>query len=94
MFTIQPGKNNNYYDLSDNDVLCQQAEMAAKYGIHGFCFYHYWFNGKKLLEKPLEQMLALKKPNFPFMLCWANENWTKGVLTNSNNKSIIENKYH
>ena len=69
--------NNNYYDLSDNDVLCQQADMASKHGIEGFCFYHYWFNGKKLLEKPIEDMLKEKKPDFPFCLCWANENWTR-----------------
>ena len=69
--------NNNYYDLNDNKALCDQAKMAKEYGIHGFCFYHYWFNGKKLLEKPLEQMLEQGTPDFPFMLCWANENWTR-----------------
>jgi lipopolysaccharide biosynthesis protein len=69
--------SNNYYDLSENKALCKQAELAKKYGIDGFCFYHYWFNGKKLLEKPLEQMLERGTPDFPFMLCWANENWTR-----------------
>lgn len=69
--------NDDYYDLSENEALCAQAKLAEAHGIGGFCFYHYWFNGKKLLEKPLELMLETKKPNFPFMLCWANENWTR-----------------
>ena len=68
---------NNYYDLSNNKVLEVQAELAQKYGIYGFCFYHYWFNGKLLLEKPLHNMLHNDKPNMPFCLCWANENWTR-----------------
>lgn len=69
--------NNNYYDLSDHSVLVQQAKLAKDKGIYGFCFYHYWFNGKLLLEKPLESLLGSKEPDFPFCLCWANENWTK-----------------
>jgi lipopolysaccharide biosynthesis protein len=92
--------NDNYYDLSVNRVLCDQAEMAKEYGIHGFCFYHYWFNGKKLLEKPLEQMLELGKPDFPFMLCWANENWTRrwdggnGEILREQNYSLRDDKEH
>lgn len=92
--------NDNYYDLSDNDVLCEQAKMAEKYGVHGFCFYHYWFNGKKLLQKPLEQMLELGKPDFPFMLCWANENWTRrwdgreGEVLMEQNYSLKDDREH
>ena len=67
----------NYYDLSDNQVLEAQADLAKKYGIEGFCFYHYWFTGHLLLEKPLHNMLDAKKPDMPFCLCWANENWTR-----------------
>ncbi|MEM6321086.1 MAG: glycoside hydrolase family 99-like domain-containing protein [Bacteroidota bacterium] len=66
-----------YYDLRLPEILIAQAKMAISYGIDGFCFYHYWFNGKKVLEKPIEQMLRSKKPDFPFCLCWANENWTR-----------------
>ena len=69
--------NNNYYDLSSNEILNEQASLAKKYGIFGFCFYHYWFNGKLLLEKPLHNMLQSDDPNFPFCLSWANENWTR-----------------
>ncbi|RZL43083.1 MAG: glycosyl hydrolase, partial [Pedobacter sp.] len=69
--------NNNYYDLSDNNVLEEQAKIAQRYGVYGFCFYHYWFNGELLLETPLNNMLANKNPQLPFCLCWANENWTR-----------------
>jgi lipopolysaccharide biosynthesis protein len=69
--------DNNYYDLSSNDVLINQAALAEAYGIYGFCFYHYWFNGKLLLEKPIHNLLANKAPDFPFCLSWANENWTR-----------------
>lgn len=66
-----------FYDLRLNEVLQAQAALAAEHGIHGFCFYHYWFNGHLLLERPLEQMLSTGMPQFPFCLCWANENWTR-----------------
>jgi len=66
-----------YYDLRIPEVREAQAEMAKAYGIYGFCYYHYWFGGKKLMSLPFEQMLKSKKPDFPFCVCWANENWTK-----------------
>ena len=69
--------NDNYYDILDSDVKKWQAEIAKKYGIYGFCYYHYWFNGKLLLEKPLEQILFSGEPDFPFCLSWANEPWTR-----------------
>lgn len=70
-------ENNNYYDLGTFHEMENQALLAKKYGIYGFCFYHYWFNGKLLLEKPLHDMLELGKPDMPFCLSWANENWTR-----------------
>jgi len=66
-----------YYDLTNLDALKDQAKLASEYGIYGFCFYHYWFNGKKVLEKPVDIILKNKDYTFPFCLCWANENWTR-----------------
>ncbi|WP_194776123.1 glycosyltransferase WbsX family protein [Pararhodonellum marinum] len=66
----------DYYDLNDVEVMRKQADLAKAYGIYGFCFYHYWFNGKLLLEKPLEQWLT-SDIDFNYCLSWANESWTR-----------------
>jgi lipopolysaccharide biosynthesis protein len=66
-----------FYDLRLPEARVAQAELAAAYGIHGFCYYHYWFNGRRVIERPFNEVLASGEPAFPFLLCWANENWTR-----------------
>ena len=66
-----------YYDLSERDTLAAQARLAKDFGIYGFCFYHYWFSGRRILEKPVDILLENPDIDINFCLCWANENWTR-----------------
>lgn len=70
--------DDNYYNLLDINVMRWQTSIAKKYGIYGFCFYHYWYNGHMLLQKPIENYLNDTSIDFPFCICWANHNWTTG----------------
>lgn len=83
--------NNNYYNLLDDKIKIWQSKIAQEHGIYGFCYYHYWFNGKLLLEKPMEQVLNNKEITIPFCICWANEQWTKAWV--GENKVLIAQKY-
>ena len=66
-----------YYDLRLPEVREAQAELARSHGIYGFCYYYYWFAGRRILERPLQEVLESGKPDFPFCICWANENWSR-----------------
>ncbi|MEO1196948.1 MAG: glycoside hydrolase family 99-like domain-containing protein [Pseudomonadota bacterium] len=66
-----------FYDLRLAEVRAAQAEMARAAGLSGFCYYHYWFAGHRVLNRPFDEVMASSQPDFPFMLCWANENWTR-----------------
>jgi lipopolysaccharide biosynthesis protein len=66
-----------FYDLRVTDVMGQQAALATEAGIDAFCVYHYWFDGRRVLEQPLDRLLERPDVNFPFYLCWANESWRR-----------------
>ena len=82
-----------FYDLRLPATRTAQADLAREYGIHGFCYYHYWFNGKLLLEQPVHDMLQSGEPDFPFCLCWANENWTR-VWDGESDNVLMEQIYN
>lgn len=81
-----------FYDLRVPESRQAQAEMAKAYGIEAFCYYHYWFAGKRLLERPLEEVIASGSPDFPFCVCWANQTWT-GVWHGAPDRVLIEQTY-
>ena len=81
-----------FYDLRVPQIREQQAEMARENGLSGFCYYHYWFNGKRLLEWPVNEIIRSGKPTFPFCLCWANESWRRNWDGNSG-EILIQQKY-
>lgn len=81
-----------FYDLRVPEVRIAQARLAMEYGIYGFCYYHYWFSGRRVLERPVDSILASQEPDFPFCLCWANESWKRN-WDNVNAGFIIEQQH-
>lgn len=81
-----------FYDLRVPETRLAQAEMAQKYGIEAFCYWHYWFAGRRLLERPFNEVLRSGEPDFPFCLGWANASWT-GVWYGASNKTLVEQTY-
>jgi lipopolysaccharide biosynthesis protein len=83
-----------FYDLRLPETREAQANLAREYGIYGFCYYHYWFNGRRILDRPLEEVLKLGKPDLPFCICWANENWTRAWEGHVRNMLIEQHYSH
>ena len=82
-----------YYDLRLPEARLAQAEMAEAHGIEGFCYWHYWFgNGRRLLERPFNEVVESGVPDFPFCLGWANQTWT-GIWHGSPNRILIQQRY-
>lgn len=82
-----------FYDLRLPQARQAQAEMAKSYGIEAFCYYHYWFgNGQRLLEKPFDDVISSREPDFPFCVCWANETWS-GIWHGSPNRVLMQQEY-
>ena len=81
-----------FYDLRLPESRELQADLAKEYGIDGFCYYHYWFNGHRLMERPVNEIISSGAPDFPFMLCWANENWSRN-WDGGYNKILIKQNY-
>ena len=83
-----------YYDLRVPETRQEQADLAEKYGIEGFVYWHYWFgNGKRILERPFNEVLNSGKPDFPFALAWANETWSSTMHGLCKGKKLFEQSY-
>ncbi|HET9148605.1 MAG TPA: glycoside hydrolase family 99-like domain-containing protein, partial [Acetobacteraceae bacterium] len=81
-----------FYDLRVPETRMAQAELARAHGIEGFCYYHYWFGGQRILERPFQEVLDSRQPDFPFCLCWANQSWS-GIWHGAPNRILIEQTY-
>jgi lipopolysaccharide biosynthesis protein len=81
-----------FYDLRLSDTRQAQADLAKTYGLKGFCYYHYWFHGHRLLERPIDDLLQSSTPDFPFCLCWANETWSRRWI-GDDKELLIEQSY-
>lgn len=81
-----------FYDLRLEEARLAQEQIAKQYNIHGFCYYHYWFNGKRMLYEPLDRKLSNPKEDLPFMMCWANENWTRS-WDGADNQVLLKQEY-
>lgn len=80
-----------FYDLRLPEARAAQARLAQTYGIEGFCYYHYWFGGRRILERPVAEILSSQEPDFPFCLCWANHSWNTAWQGTS--ETLIEQTY-
>jgi Glycosyltransferase WbsX len=82
-----------FYDLRVPETREAQALLARENGVNAFCYYHYWFgHGRRLLERPFEDVLSSGSPDFPFMLCWANQTWS-GIWHGLEDRTLVEQQY-
>lgn len=81
-----------FYDLRVPETRVAQANMASQYGVEAFCYYHYWFAGRRLIERPFNEVLASGQPDFPFCLCWANATWS-GIWHGNPGRILVEQTY-
>lgn len=81
-----------FYDLRVPETRRAQAELARTYGVEAFCYWHYWFAGRRLLDRPFREVLQSGEPDFPFCLAWANQTWT-GVWHGDPNRVLVEQTY-
>jgi hypothetical protein len=81
-----------FYDLRVPETRARQSTLAQEYAIEGFCYWHYWFEGRRVLERPLAEVLASGQPDFPFCLGWANQSWT-GVWYGASDHVLIHQTY-
>jgi lipopolysaccharide biosynthesis protein len=79
-----------FYDLRLPESRGAQAQLAREHGVEGFCYYHYWFAGRRILERPFDEVVASGQPDFPFCLNWANQTWTSHGAPN---RVLIEQTY-
>jgi len=82
-----------FYDLRVPEVREAQARLAKEYGIYGFCYWHYWFAGKRIIERPFIEMVESGRPDFPFCIAWANQTWEGTWHGLSNDQKLIEQTY-
>jgi hypothetical protein len=82
-----------FYDLRVPETREAQATLAKQYGIEGFCYWHYWFGGKQIIERPFNEMVESGKPDFPFCIAWANQTWQGTWHGLANNQVLIEQSY-
>lgn len=81
-----------FYDLRLPETRVAQAQMAARFGVEGFCYWHYWFGGRRMLERPFNEVLRSGRPDFPFCLGWANHSWS-GIWKDEPHRLLIDQTY-